>query len=157
MSDHNATSAVCMFPQLSGIARRGLSPPANLLFFHADRACHWRRYWMRDEPQLAEVLKPGVSAHEVAADWPKKKQARPVGCSWASTTPSRAAVLVPIAERPVGGRLFAKLKKGDIVIAPKLDRLFRSALDALQVVEDLKKRGVSLHLLDLGGSRPFRL
>ena len=32
-----------------------------------------------------------------------------------------------------------------------LDRLFRSALDALQVVEDLRKRGVSLHLLDLGG------
>jgi putative DNA-invertase from lambdoid prophage Rac len=33
----------------------------------------------------------------------------------------------------------------------KLDRLFRSALDALQVVEDLRNRGVSLHLLDLGG------
>src|SRR4029077_17594058 len=49
------------------------------------------------------------------------------------------------------GPLFAKLRKGDVVIAPKLDRLFRSALDALQVVEDLKKRGVSLHLLDLGG------
>ena len=48
-----------------------LSPPANLLFFHADRACRWRRYWMRDEPQPAEVLKPGVSEwHEVAADWP---------------------------------------------------------------------------------------
>src|SRR6202020_3025467 len=30
-------------------------------------------------------------------------------------------------------------------------RLFRSALDALKVVEDLKKRGVALHLLDLGG------
>ena len=29
--------------------------------------------------------------------------------------------------------------------------LFRSALDALQVVENLRKRGVSLHLLDLGG------
>ena len=38
-----------------------------------------------------------------------------------------------------------------MVIAPKLDRLFRSALDALQVVEDLRKRGVSLCLLDLGG------
>jgi putative DNA-invertase from lambdoid prophage Rac len=35
--------------------------------------------------------------------------------------------------------------------AAKLDRLFRSALDALKVVEDLKKRGVALHLLDLGG------
>jgi Resolvase, N terminal domain len=50
-----------------------------------------------------------------------------------------------------GRPLFAKLRKGDVVIAPKLDRLFRSALDALQVVEDLRKRGVSLHLLDLGG------
>jgi putative DNA-invertase from lambdoid prophage Rac len=58
---------------------------------------------------------------------------------------------IPIAERPAGGPMFAKLAKGDAIIAPKLDRLFRSALDALQVVEDLKKRGVALHLLDLGG------
>jgi hypothetical protein len=47
--------------------------------------------------------------------------------------------------------LFAKLEHGDIVIAAKLDRLFRSALDALKVVESLNKRGVKLHLLDLGG------
>jgi DNA invertase Pin-like site-specific DNA recombinase len=58
---------------------------------------------------------------------------------------------MPVSERPMGGPLFAKLKTGDVVIAPKLDRLFRSALDALTVVEDLRKRGVSLHLLDLGG------
>jgi putative DNA-invertase from lambdoid prophage Rac len=58
---------------------------------------------------------------------------------------------VPITARPKGGALFAKLQKGDIVLAPKLDRLFRSALDALIVVEDMRKRGVSLHMLDLGG------
>jgi putative DNA-invertase from lambdoid prophage Rac len=58
---------------------------------------------------------------------------------------------IPVAERAAAGPLFAKLAKGDAVIAPKLDRLFRSALDALKVVEDLKKRGVALHLLDLGG------
>src|SRR3984885_8847804 len=58
---------------------------------------------------------------------------------------------VPVHERPKGGPLFARLAKDDTVIAPKLDRLFRSALDALKVVEDLKKRGVALHLLDLGG------
>ena len=58
---------------------------------------------------------------------------------------------VPVEERPVGGALFAKLQRGDIVIAAKLDRLFRSALDALKVVESLKGRGVKLHLLDLGG------
>ena len=58
---------------------------------------------------------------------------------------------VPVEERPIGGVLFAKLERGDIVIAAKLDRLFRSALDALKVAESLKGRGVKLHLLDLGG------
>jgi putative DNA-invertase from lambdoid prophage Rac len=58
---------------------------------------------------------------------------------------------VPVEDRLVGGPLFAKLEKGDIVIAAKLDRLFRSALDALKIVESLKSRGVKLHLLDLGG------
>jgi DNA invertase Pin-like site-specific DNA recombinase len=38
-----------------------------------------------------------------------------------------------------------------MLVAAKLDRLFRSALDALQTVEDLRKRGVALVLLDLGG------
>lgn len=58
---------------------------------------------------------------------------------------------IPVHERPAGGALFAKLAKGDIVIAPKLDRVFRSALDALQTVDVLKAKGVKLHLLDLGG------
>jgi putative DNA-invertase from lambdoid prophage Rac len=58
---------------------------------------------------------------------------------------------VPVADRPAAGPMFAKLAKGDVVIAPKLDRLFRSALDALKVVEELKARRVALHLLDLGG------
>jgi putative DNA-invertase from lambdoid prophage Rac len=58
---------------------------------------------------------------------------------------------VPVEERPIGGQLFAKLERGDVVIAAKLDRLFRSALDALKVVESMKQRGVKLHLLDLGG------
>jgi putative DNA-invertase from lambdoid prophage Rac len=64
---------------------------------------------------------------------------------------NRSSLRVRFAERPKGGALFAALKKGDIVIASKLDRLFRSALDALTVVEDMRKRGVSLCLLDLGG------
>src|SRR4051812_24624819 len=58
---------------------------------------------------------------------------------------------VPLSERPAGAALFARLRAGDVVIAAKLDRLFRSALDALQMVEDLKVKGVKLHLIDLGG------
>lgn len=58
---------------------------------------------------------------------------------------------IPLDQRPAGGDMLAKLNDGDIVIAAKLDRCFRSALDALTVVEQLKQRGVKLHLLDLGG------
>jgi putative DNA-invertase from lambdoid prophage Rac len=57
----------------------------------------------------------------------------------------------PITKRPAGRALFSRLKSGDVLIAAKLDRLFRSAVDALNTVEDLKKRNVALHLLDLGG------
>ena len=58
---------------------------------------------------------------------------------------------VPFAERPEGGRLLRQLQAGDIVISPKLDRVFRSSLDALHTIEELKRRKVSLWLLDLGG------
>ena len=58
---------------------------------------------------------------------------------------------IPLDQRPAGGDMLTKLNDGDIVIAAKLDRCFRSALDALTVVEHLKQRGVKLHLLDLGG------
>jgi putative DNA-invertase from lambdoid prophage Rac len=58
---------------------------------------------------------------------------------------------VPLSDRPEGGKLWAQLRRGDTLVASKLDRLFRSALDALQAVADLKARGVSLVLLDLGG------
>jgi putative DNA-invertase from lambdoid prophage Rac len=57
----------------------------------------------------------------------------------------------PLGERPEGARLLAGLKAGDVVITPKLDRMFRSALDALDVLGQLKDRGVSLHMIDLGG------
>lgn len=58
---------------------------------------------------------------------------------------------VPLGERPQGKALLAILKPGDVVITPKLDRMFRSALDALGVLADLKRQDVCLHMIDLGG------
>jgi DNA invertase Pin-like site-specific DNA recombinase len=57
----------------------------------------------------------------------------------------------PLAERPEGARLLALLAPGDTVITPKLDRMFRSAVDALDVLGRLKQRRVNLHMIDLGG------
>jgi DNA invertase Pin-like site-specific DNA recombinase len=57
----------------------------------------------------------------------------------------------PISQRPEGAKLLAVLQAGDVVIAAKLDRLFRSALDALEVHAQFIKRGIGLHLIDLGG------
>jgi DNA invertase Pin-like site-specific DNA recombinase len=58
---------------------------------------------------------------------------------------------VPLADRPQGRALLDVVRSGDIVITPKLDRCFRSAQDALNVLAQLKAKGVSLHMIDLGG------
>ena len=50
-----------------------------------------------------------------------------------------------------GGKLWADIRKGDTLVAAKLDRMFRSASDCLAVVEAFKARGASLFLLDLNG------
>lgn len=57
----------------------------------------------------------------------------------------------PLAERSEGAALLAVLRPGDVIVTSKLDRMFRSALDALGVLGQLKYRGVNLHMIDLGG------
>lgn len=58
---------------------------------------------------------------------------------------------VPLADRPEGAKLLSRLVLGDVVITPKLDRMFRSASDALGTLEELKPKGIGLHMIDLGG------
>src|SRR3954451_15757762 len=43
-----------------------------------------------------------------------------------------------ISTQPEGAKLLAVAKAGDVIVAAKLDRVFRSALDALQMVEELQ-------------------
>ncbi len=54
-------------------------------------------------------------------------------------------------DRPEGSKLFQALTAGDMVIFPKLDRAFRNTRNALNVLHELKARGVSVHFIDLGG------
>jgi putative DNA-invertase from lambdoid prophage Rac len=56
----------------------------------------------------------------------------------------------PMDERPEGSALIRELRSDDVVITPKLDRMFRSALDALGVLNAMKAGGIHLYMLDLG-------
>jgi len=57
----------------------------------------------------------------------------------------------PLASRPEGSRLVAGLQPGDVVIALRLDRMFRNVADAVTTLSDFKRRGVALYLKDVGG------
>ena len=62
----------------------------------------------------------------------------------------------PFADRPEGKRLLTLAGKGDVIITPKLDRAFRSAYDALGVLEEGRGNktaasGFARAVLDLGG------
>jgi putative DNA-invertase from lambdoid prophage Rac len=54
-----------------------------------------------------------------------------------------------LEHRPAGKKMLADARKGDIIVAAKLDRLFRNALDALSVIKDLRERGVDVILGDI--------
>lgn len=57
---------------------------------------------------------------------------------------------IPMCRRPSGSKLLDDMKSGDLVVASKLDRMFRSASDALNCAETMKTMGVGLILMDMG-------
>lgn len=59
----------------------------------------------------------------------------------------------PLHTRPGGSRVVEAVsrKKASHVVALKLDRLFRDAIDALTMTRTWDQKGISLHLVDMGG------
>ncbi|MDR4307696.1 recombinase family protein [Chelatococcus sambhunathii] len=57
----------------------------------------------------------------------------------------------PLADRPEGAKLLQAVNPCDVIITAKLDRMFRSAVDALNVGARFKAAGIALHMIDLGG------
>lgn len=56
---------------------------------------------------------------------------------------------IPFVERTYGALLSARLKPGDTVVCAKMDRMFRNAREALNVVGDLRDRGIRVVMLDM--------
>lgn len=68
----------------------------------------------------------------------------------------------PLKDRPEGKKLLADAQPGDTVIAAKMDRLFRSARDALEVADQFMATQINLILFDMGiqpvtGDGPSRM
>ncbi len=59
----------------------------------------------------------------------------------------------PLHVRPMGSKLVEMVKSGTVqhVVALKLDRLFRSSVDALATTSEWDQNGIALHLVDMGG------
>ena len=57
---------------------------------------------------------------------------------------------IPLRDRPAGKDMLESLNPGDCVVATKLDRLFRSAADALTTADEFKRQGIDLVLIDFG-------
>lgn len=57
---------------------------------------------------------------------------------------------VPLIERPNGGAMLARVGPGDVIVAAKLDRLFRSVEDALTQSRAWRERDIDLILVDMG-------
>jgi DNA invertase Pin-like site-specific DNA recombinase len=57
---------------------------------------------------------------------------------------------IPLEQRPAGSELAAKLQAGDVLVAAKLDRLFRSSVECLIQVDKWRIQGVEVVLLDVG-------
>ena len=53
-------------------------------------------------------------------------------------------------ERPVFTALLSKLKEGDLLVVSKLDRFARNTVEGIKVVEELFKRRISIHILNIG-------
>lgn len=53
-------------------------------------------------------------------------------------------------ERPVFTDLLEQLTEGDTLVVTKLDRLARTAVQGVQTVETLMKRGINVHILNMG-------
>lgn len=54
-----------------------------------------------------------------------------------------------LRERPAGRRLLMSLKRGDHIVITKLDRMWRSVLDAARTLCEFNAQGVIFHIIDM--------
>lgn len=85
-----------------------------------------------------DVQEIGLDAQQATIDhWLESRECQ-------TFTDEGVSGAIPMAKRPEGARLLATAVKGDIIVAAKMDRLFRSVADAANTLADWKKAGIKL-------------
>lgn len=63
---------------------------------------------------------------------------------------SVSAFSVPFDKRPSGKKLMEKVKSGDVIVAYRTDRIFRTPQDSARISSELAKKGVAIHIVQAG-------
>ncbi len=96
---------------------------------------------MTTEVQAAEIDK-AVKAYEIVGKLPP-------GTTYAGFFADEATTSkIGFMDRPAGRKIIESAKRGDMIIAAKFDRFFRSVLDLCRTMEVLGNRGIRLVILD---------
>lgn len=53
-------------------------------------------------------------------------------------------------DRPVFKEVISKLKEGDTLVTTKLDRFCRSAKEGIELIKELQKNNINIHILNMG-------
>lgn len=53
-------------------------------------------------------------------------------------------------KRPILSELISKLQAGDLLVVTKLDRLARTTIEGVELIQSLFSKGVSIHVLNIG-------
>lgn len=138
------------------------------------RPAGMRRTARRDQRRAAAAASPGpskgitygytrVSTDMQAEHGQSLDLRRDQLAGWAQMTQRRIDTLIieanvsgsiPFDKRLEGGKLFARLRRGDAVVCTKIGRFSRNLFDCLSVAREFQQRGVTLYLLDVDGADP---
>jgi len=97
-----------------------------------------------EKPLLDTILEPellSMQTYCLSKSWFMTESLRDANCSWN----------LEFAKRENGHRLMNLLRPGDIILCSKLERIFSSSHEALQLISKLKDKLVQLHIVELGG------
>ena len=82
-----------------------------------------------------------IQTYCLSQGWFMRQSACDENCNWGLVFDRRSA----------GKELMEKLKPGDIVLVSRLERIFSSCQDALCTMQELRRKNVGLHIVELGG------